>query len=68
MLACFFRWGSLGGSGELKFWGIWGVKVLGDVGVKGSRTDWLVSSGTAGGSGGNGIKKSAVVHWFTKES
>src|SRR5206468_11068199 len=27
-----------------------------------------VSSGIARGSGGNGIKKSAVVHWFTKES
>jgi hypothetical protein len=50
----------LGGSGELRFWG--------DVGVKGSRTDWLVSSGSAGGSGGNGIKESAIVHWFAKES
>ena len=50
----------LGGCGELRFWG--------DVGVNGSRTDWLVSSGTAGGSGGNGINESAIVHWFVKES
>ena len=56
-------WGGLkglGGCGELRFWG--------DVGVKGSRTDWLVSFGSAGGSGGNGIKESAIVDWFVKES
>ena len=35
---------------------------------QGSRTDRLVSSGSAGGSGGNGIKKSAIMHRFAKES
>ena len=39
-----------------------------DVGLKGSRMDCLVSSGSAGSSCGNGIKESAVVHWLAKES
>jgi len=50
--------------GELRFWGDVGESE----GLKGSRTDWSLSSGSAGGSGGNGIKKSSIVHWFTKES
>ena len=56
--------GVWGGTGELRFWGDVGESE----GLKGSRTDWLVSSGSTGGSGGNGIQESAVVHWFTKES
>ena len=58
--------GLSGGSywGELRFWGDVGESE----GLKGSRTDWLVSSGRAGSSGGNGIKESAIVHWFAKKS
>ena len=56
--------GNGGITGELGFWGDVGESE----GLKGSRTDWLVSSGSAGGSGGNGIKKSAIVYWFAKES
>ena len=46
-----------------------GLKRLGgSEGLKRSCTDWLVSSGSAGGSRGYGIEESAIVNWFAKES